>query len=87
MGVSRKYGKVTFERGTIGEDEPVFVVRARDLSAPSVLRQYRFLCEALKSPEDHLFELPLVETDMRKWQAKNGRKVPGSSFQKEDSNG
>jgi hypothetical protein len=77
MAVSRKYGKVTFERGTIEEAEPVFVVRARDLAGPSVVRQYKWLCEALKSPDSHLYDLDALRTEMWAWQAKHARKIPG----------
>ena len=30
MGIDAKYGRVTTERGDIGEDEPVVVFRAQD---------------------------------------------------------
>jgi hypothetical protein len=35
VAVDRKYGRVTTERGTIGEDEPVIVFRAQSSSWPA----------------------------------------------------
>lgn len=39
MAVDRKYGRVTLERGTIGEDEPVVVFRAQDKMLPELFGQ------------------------------------------------
>lgn len=42
MAVSKKYGKVDIPG--IGEEEPVFILRAQDLLAPWAIEVYRILC-------------------------------------------
>jgi hypothetical protein len=44
MAQSRRYGKVDIP--TIGEDEPIFILRARDSLAESAIEMYRLLAEA-----------------------------------------
>lgn len=39
-GVDAKYGEITTEYGAIGEDEPVFVLRAQDVLAHETLVHY-----------------------------------------------
>lgn len=50
MAIDSKYGKVTLEKGTIGEDEPVFVLRAKDRLSPALLQQYILLCLETRTP-------------------------------------
>lgn len=52
MGYDRKYGKVTTEHGSIPEDEPVIVFRARDRLSPDVIAYYGSLC-VKASPDFH----------------------------------
>ena len=40
MAIDSKYGRVTFERGNISENEPVFVLRAQDLLADGAILYY-----------------------------------------------
>lgn len=75
MGYDNKYGKVTTEFGTIGEDEPVVVFRARDLFLPETLTFYHHRCWQGKSPDKHL---KLIQDTMDKvddWQNANLDKV------------
>lgn len=44
MGVSQTYGKVAIP--TVGENEPVFILRAQDKLAESAIEMYRLLAEA-----------------------------------------
>jgi len=44
MGVSQTYGKVAIP--SIGEDEPVFILRAQDSLAEAAIQMYRLLAEA-----------------------------------------
>jgi hypothetical protein len=78
MAVDRKYGHVTTEHGTIGEDEPVVVFRAQDKLLPKLLNIYRFLCELAGSPEHHLVAIDDAATYVKAWQLVNGSKVPTS---------
>ncbi len=44
MALSQTYGKV--EIPLVGEDEPVFIIRAQDALAESAIQMYRLLAEA-----------------------------------------
>lgn len=44
MPLSRIYGKLDIP--TIGEDEPVFILRGQDILAQRAIEMYRFLAEA-----------------------------------------
>ena len=70
MAVSGKYGKVDIPR--VGEDEPVFILRAQDRLAEPTVEMYRLLaashgCELAQS-------LPQELERFRQW--KGARKLP-----------
>lgn len=44
MGVSQKYGRVVIP--SVGEDEPVFIIRAQDKLGEPAIQMYRLLAEA-----------------------------------------
>jgi len=48
MAVSGKYGKIDIPK--IGEDEPVFILRAQDKLAESAIEMYRALVASHGSP-------------------------------------
>lgn len=78
MPLEGKYGRVTTERGTIGDDEPVFLFRAQDRLLPDVLRGYIELCEAAGSPTHHI---DVIRRDIRvieEWQATHFTQTPQS---------
>ncbi len=83
MAIDSKYGRVTLEHGTIGEDEPVFVMRAQDSLVASVLKLYLQLCEDAGSPESHLEGIRSEIERIRSWQAEadNFTQVPRSEIQ------
>jgi hypothetical protein len=83
MAFDNKYGKVTLEHGTVGEDEPVVVFRARDELLPKVLQFYKELCEAEGSPQRHLELIDQTMTDVVWWQSENGTKIPDSEASRE----
>lgn len=68
MAVDGKYGKVTLEHGTIGEDEPVVVFRARDELLPDLLAHYLELCAEAGSPSRHLELIRTSYGTIRDWQ-------------------
>lgn len=78
MPIDNKYGRVTVERGTIGEDEPVVIFRAQDALLPKVLDIYRFLCEVAGSPSQHLTKIREAAQVVKGWQAQNYTKTPTS---------
>lgn len=79
MGVDGKYGRVTTEFGTIGEDEPVVVFRAQDELLPKLLKIYKILCEVAGSPEHHLDLIHDSAMKVRAWQIRNYTQVPNSN--------
>lgn len=48
MALSGKYGKVDIPK--VGEDEPVFILRAQDKLAESAIEMYRILTVSHSSP-------------------------------------
>jgi hypothetical protein len=78
MGYDGKYGRVTTERGIIGEDEPVVVFRAQDRLLPKLLKVYRIMCELAGSPDRHLTLIDETAGRVKAWQADNPTKTPSS---------
>lgn len=79
MGIDGKYGHVTTERGTIGEDEPVIVFRAQDRLLPKLLKVYKIMCELAGSPQRHLDLIHESAMTIKAWQAENFTKTPESA--------
>lgn len=79
MGYDRKYGKVTTEHGDIGDDEPVVVFRARDITLPNLLCFYAYLCMKAGSPTRHLAIVSNSRKAIVDWQRNTGKvRVPSS---------
>jgi hypothetical protein len=78
MAIDGKYGRVTLEKGTIGDDEPVVVFRAQDKELLRVLKVYRDLCNAGGSPDRHLAAIDDASERIAAWQAVNPTKTPSS---------
>jgi hypothetical protein len=83
MAIDGKYGRVTLEHGTIGEDEPVIVFRARDKLLPEVLDAYYDVCLRRSSPSRHLDLILETRDVVVDWQAKNGSRIPTSEASRE----
>jgi hypothetical protein len=71
MAMDLKYGKVTFEKGAIGEDEPVFVLRAQDACAIHTMEWYRDLAKKAGCPDGHIYN---TEEAVRAFDAWPGEK-------------
>lgn len=67
MGYDGKYGRVTVERGTIGEDEPVIVFRAQDALACPLISAYYKLCEG-RARIEHLAAIEQAYSRFADWQ-------------------
>lgn len=78
MPVDGKYGYVTLERGTVGDDEPVFVFRAQDVLLPQVLNYYLSACMHAGSPVAHLQNIERSRDDIEAWQKVNPVQIPQS---------
>lgn len=82
MAIDGKYGRVTLENGTIGEDEPVVVFRAQDRVLPKLLKVYKIMCELAGSPQRHLDAIHDAAVKVKAWQADNPTKTPSSDTYK-----
>lgn len=70
MAISGKYGKVTIPK--VGDDEPVFILRAQDRLAEAAMKMYAALAESHGSEAARGLE---EEIDVfRRWEGK--RKLP-----------
>lgn len=78
MGIDRKYGHVTFEKGDIGEDEPVFVFRAQDALLIDTLHAYYTICRNRAVGGVHLGNIEGSIDSITKWQAEHFTKLPES---------
>lgn len=85
MGYDRKYGKITTEFGNIGEDEPVVVFRAQDITLPSVLLKAANRAMQFGSPSRHVEILLNTFKTVTLWQYENQDKVkiPSSESSKD----
>lgn len=79
MAIDRKYGRVELERGDIGEDEPVFVVRAQDVLSVPLLEHYSALCQQNGSPQRHVDGNAAVRLQFLEWQRDHFTQVPLSA--------
>jgi hypothetical protein len=78
MAIDAKYGRVTLEHGTIGEDEPVVVFRATDELLPKVLMYYHLFCMKAGSPKRHLDLIMNTYEKVTKWQETHRPRTPNS---------
>lgn len=76
MAIDLKYGRVTTERGTIGEDELVVLFRAQDELLPMILSWYHLLCNEAECPRSHLDAIMDVRDRILEWQKENETKIP-----------
>ena len=79
MGYDNKYGYVTLERSTIGDNEPVVVFRAQDRLLPKLLKVYKIMCELAGSPQHHLDLIHDSAMKIKAWQESNFTKTPESA--------
>lgn len=78
MAFDNKYGRVTLEHGTIGEDEPVVVFRATDKLLPKVLAYYHLFCLKAGSSKRHLDLILDTREKVLDWQNINDTRTPNS---------
>jgi hypothetical protein len=70
MAVDGKYGRVSVERepgNPLGEDEPVFVLRARDLAAVGTLLLYEEAAFQQGAGEEHLAAVEEARAAFARW--------------------
>lgn len=73
MAFDKKYGSVDIDG--IPDDEPIFIIRAQDKSAPQVVTQYADTAIVNGSPSEHAAAARQVAEEMRDWQRDNESKV------------
>jgi hypothetical protein len=78
MAKDLKYGHVTLEHGSIGEDEPVMIFRAKDRLLPGLINLYLMMCQDAGSPQRHLDLVAENRDIIQAWQKQNLTKTPDS---------
>lgn len=61
---------------SIASDEPVFLLRAKDLIAPEIVRAWAFKLRLLDGDIDTVNKVLEHADKMEKWQFENARKLP-----------
>lgn len=70
------YDGIQDPSGKIPADEPVFLLRASDMLAPSIVRSWALQAKANGAAADIVEAADRQATAMIKWQVKHGSKVP-----------
>lgn len=85
MGHDSKYGRVITEHGSIPDDEPVIVFRARDAFSVPALRAYLAACQAGGSPIFHADLVGQTVNRFMDWQKshRDEVRVPASAAHQE----
>jgi hypothetical protein len=60
----------------VGDDEPIFVVRAHDRCAPGTIRDWARRAHALGAPDEKVKSAMECAVDVELWQRDNGCKTP-----------
>jgi hypothetical protein len=71
MALSAKYGKIAVERGSIPEDEPVFLLRGKDKLVPRLLEYYEMMCKAQGANEGQQESVIRAAEEIRRWQGEH----------------
>lgn len=69
MATDRKYGKI--EIPGIPEDEPVFIIRAKDKISLEVIEAYSFHAALESCPEEFVKSIDAVGLEFEQWQAEH----------------
>lgn len=72
----KDYDHIQDDTGKIGEDEPVFLLRAKDAIAPYVLRQWALQLHFRGGDPLVVQHVHNWAAKMERWQAENGCKLP-----------
>jgi hypothetical protein len=80
MAQAGKYGFIHPDNALpdIGQDEPVFILRAHDSLSVLTLESYASLADGAGCTEEHVEGVGDAIQRFRVWQATNGVKVPGT---------
>jgi hypothetical protein len=68
FGIDSKYGKVTVEKKTLLDGEPVFLLRARDKQSVAAIRHYAVSCELAGCSDEFIEHLIDEANKFDNWQ-------------------
>lgn len=74
MAQDEKYGTVLVDENghtPFGDDEPIFILRGRDINALKTLDAYADICNESGSPPTHFAAILNVRQRFSDWQASN----------------
>ena len=74
MMSTKRQGVPEFEKADL--DEPIFVLRAQDVSAPVLVELYALHATTLHVDHRKVDAVRRCAVEMRKWQALHGAKLP-----------
>jgi len=60
----------------VAPDEPVFVLRARDIIAPEIVREWAYRAQCEGAPIEKCDDARRIADAMEQWQIGHRRKVP-----------
>ena len=75
MPRDRKYGRVLVESGAIPEDEPVFLLRAKDRASLQTMIAYKAACLGVGAGTEHIARVDESVREFRRWRAANVRRM------------
>jgi hypothetical protein len=85
------YNRIQDPAGLIPEDEPVFLLRAKDVSAPFVVRHWATIAEQIGADPEIVASARMHARRMEAWQERYGFKPPdmppGGAAQYEEDSG
>lgn len=72
---TKEQGDTCYDRAA--PDEPIFVLRAQDIIAPEIVREWAFRAKKAGVPKEKVDEARRLADQMEDWQIENDRrKVP-----------
>ena len=69
------YNRIQDPEGKIAEDEPVFLIRAKDINAPAAIREYAQLAKVSGAADDLLEACEAHAVLSEQWQRNNAEIV------------
>lgn len=67
---------------SIPDDEPIFILRGRDMLSIATLTLYRDACKQFGTPQDRLLQLDQAIEKFREYHRTHTTKIPGSTHGK-----
>lgn len=70
------YNRIQDPAGMIPDDEPVFLIRAKDINGPEAVEAWALLALKSGAKENIVYAAMAQAKNMRWWQAKHGCQTP-----------